>query len=99
MSGSEYAACALMAVGLWLCYQSRKRAFDRTNPCGRQQFRSFPRKGIALLIDAGLLFFGGATAMTGLIFLAFEHHESWGAFVLLPLFWLFFIGYIPGGRR
>ena len=99
MSTSEYVACALMAVGLWLSYRSRKRVFDRTNACGRQQFRSYRHKGIALAIDFVLLFAGGVTALCGLIFLAFEHSDSWGIFVLAPLVWFFVIGYIPGIRR
>lgn len=102
MAVSELFAGVLIVVGLWLCYRSRKRVFERTNPCGHQRFRSLAHKGVALIIDGAILFAGSVLALIGLVFLAIEHADSWGAFVLLPLLWLFIVGDLPfqkGSKR
>lgn len=96
---SEITAALIMLIGAWIFYRSRKRAFDRKNAFGREIFNSYSGKLMHKTIDISMALFGGFLTLTGLIYLAIEHQDSWGWIVLLPVAYLFLVGYIPGGRR
>ena len=98
MNTNDIFGALVTLIGAWLLYNSRKRVFDRRNAFGQQVFNSYRHKLTARLIDLILGFFATVVMLTGIIFLAMEHHESWGWIVLLPLAWLFVVGYFPSSR-
>jgi hypothetical protein len=91
-------ATLLSLIGAWLFYRSRKRVFDRRNEYGQEIFESYRKKLTARTIDLLLAFIAIVIMLTGTIFLALQHLESWGWIVLAPIAWLFIVGYIPGGK-
>ena len=95
----EVTAALIMLIGAWLFYRSRKRVFDRKNAFGREIFDSYSGKLAGKTIDILMALFGGFLMLTGIIYLAIEHQDSWGWIVLLPIAYLFLVGYIPGDRR
>jgi hypothetical protein len=99
MTNTDFIATLLSLIGAWLLYRSRKRVFDRKNAFGREMFDSYMGKLINRAMDVSLMFIAAFLMLTGAIFLAFEHQESWGWIVLAPITWLAVVGYIPSGRR
>ena len=99
MNSNEIVAVLITVLGTWLFYRSRKRAFDRRNAYGQEVFPSYGRKLVARLIDWSLVAVGFFLAFTGILYLAIEHQESWGWIVILPVAWLFVVGYVPTGKR
>jgi len=99
MNPSEIVAVLIIGLGTWLFYLSRKRAFDRRNAFGREVFSSYGGSLVARLIDWGLVAMAFVLGGTGILYLAFEHQNSWGWIVLLPVAWFFVVGYIPAGKR
>jgi hypothetical protein len=99
MTNTDLIATLLSLIGAWLFYRSRKRVFDRKNAYGQEVFGSYLGKLISRAMDVSLMFIAAFLMLTGAIFLAFEHQESWGWFVLAPIAWLAIVGYIPSGRR
>lgn len=99
MTNQDITDILITLIGAWLFYRSRKRVFDRRNAFGQEVFDSYRHKLTARLIDLILGFFATVVMLTGIIFLAIEHQNSWGWIVLLPLAWLFIVGYIPSTRQ
>lgn len=99
MNPDEIVAALIIALGAWLFYKSRKRAFDRRNAYGHEVFPSYGRKLVARLFDWSLVAFAFILAGMGILFLAFEHQASWGWIVLLPVAWFFVVGYFPPNQR
>ena len=99
MNPNEIVAALITVLGTWLFYLSRKRAFDRRNAYGQEMFSSYGGKLVARLLDWILLGIGFFLAFTGILYLAIEYRESWGWIVLLPVAWLFVVGYVPTGKR
>ena len=99
MSADDLVAGTLLIVGLGLYYVARRRVFNRRNEFGREVFASYSGKLIARAGDAVLLLLALVLGLTGVLFLAFEHPDSWFGIVLIPLGWLVFVGYVPFARR
>ena len=99
MTAYDITGIVLAVIGAWLFYHSRKRVFDRRNAFGQEVFDSYGGKLVAHLIDWTLLGIGFFLAFTGLLVLAFEHQDSWGWIVILPVAWLLIVGYVPLGKR
>ena len=99
MNFDDLMAGIMLVIGLWLYYVSRKRLFNRRNAFGQEVFPSYAGKLIARASDALLTLLALGLALAGVLFLAFEHPDSWFGLVLIPVGWLFFVGYIPFGRR
>jgi hypothetical protein len=66
---------------------------------GREVFGSYLGKLLTRSLDLSMMFIAAFLMLTGAIFLAFEHQESWGWIVLAPITWLAIVGYVPSGRR
>jgi len=98
MNTNDIFGALVTLIGAWLLYRSRKRIFDRRNAFGQEVFDSYRHKLTARLIDLILGFFATIVMLTGIIFLAMEHQQSWGLIVLAPLAWLLVVGYIPGRK-
>lgn len=96
---AEFFAALVILIGAWIFYRSRKRAYERKNAFGREIFDSYSGKLAGKTMDISMALFGGFLMLTGLIYLAIEHQDSWGWIVLLPVAYLFLVGYIPGDRR
>ena len=92
-------ATLVFLIGAWLLYRSRKRVFDRKNAFGREVFSSYRSKLIGRSVDLSMMFIASFMMLTGVIFLATQHQDSWGWIVLAPICWIAFVGYIPSGRR
>jgi hypothetical protein len=92
-------ATLLSLIGEWLLYRSRKRVFDRRNAYGQEVFDSYRGKLLTRSLDLSMMFIAPFLMLTSAIFLAFEHQDSCGWFVLAPVAWLAIVGYIPSGRR
>lgn len=83
--GADLIGAALLVIGALLGLKRRKRRFDRTNEFGVERFQSYGGKLRARFKD-GLL---GLTSIlllsSGILILAFQHQDSWGWIVLLPV--------------
>ena len=99
MALQDISAALLILIGLWLLYRSRKRVFGRRNAFGIEQFSSYRAKVVAKVVDFGLMFVAALLMLTGIIFLAVEHQQTWGWIVLVPLVLFLVVGYIPRHRR
>ncbi len=99
MNLDDLMAGMMLVIGLWLYYVGRRRAFDRRNASGQEVFPSYAGKLIARTGDAVLTLLAFGLSLTGVLFLAFAHPDSWFGIVLIPLGWMVFVGYIPFGRR
>ena len=83
--GVDLMGVALVAIGAALGLKKRKRKFDRTNEFGVERFRSYGGKLRSRFKDG---FFGFASISlfaAGVLLLAFEHQDSWGWIVVLPV--------------
>lgn len=99
MNPSELFAVLIIGLGTWLFYLSRKRVFDRRNAYGREVFSSYGSKLVTRLVDWSLVAMAFVLAGTGILYLAIAYKDSWGWIVLLPVAWLFVVGYVPVGKR
>ena len=99
MTNTDFIATLLSLIGAWLLYRSRKRVFDRKNAFGREEFDSYLGKLLTRSLDLSLMFIAAFLMLIGIVFLAFEHQESWGWIVLAPITWLAIVGYIPSSQR
>ena len=95
----DYIAALVSLIGSWLFYRSRKRVFDRKNAFGREVFSSYRSRLISRAVDLSMMFIAAVLMLTGVIFLATQYQDSWGWFVLAPICWVAFVGYLPSGRR
>lgn len=83
--GADTIDVVLLVLGMFLMLRFRRRQFDRTNAFGVQQFTSYWAKIGAVTKDALL---GGSSVLllcSGVLLLAFNHVDSWGWIVVLPL--------------
>ncbi len=83
--GSDMIGVVLLVLGVFLMLWFRKRRFDRTNAFGFQQFTNYWAKIGAVTKDVVL---GGSSVLllcSGVLLLAFNHVDSWGWIVVLPV--------------
>lgn len=83
--GVDLMGVALVAIGAALGLKKRKRKFDRTNEFGVERFRSYGGKLRSRLKDGFLGFTSISLFAAGVLVLAFEHQDSWGWIVVLPV--------------
>jgi hypothetical protein len=99
MNFDDLMAGMMLVIGLWLYYVGRRRSFNRRNASGQEVFPSYAGKLIARAGEAVLTLLALGLSLTGVLFLAFAHPDSWFGFALIPLGWIAFVGTIPFGRR
>ena len=83
--GVDLMGVALVAIGAALGLKKRKRKFDRTNEFGVERFRSYGGKSRSRFKDGVLGFASISLFAAGVLLLAFEHQDSWGWIVVLPV--------------
>ena len=83
--GVDLMGVALVAIGAALGLKKRKRKFDRTNEFGVERFRSYGGKLRSRFKDGFLGFASISLFAAGVLLLAFEHQDSWGWIVVLPV--------------
>lgn len=83
--GADLMGVVLVAIGAGLGLKRRKRKFDRTNEFGVERFRSYGGKLRSRFKDGFLGFTSIFVLAAGILILAFEHQDSWGWIVLLPV--------------
>lgn len=76
---------ALLGIGTCLTLWFRKRRFDRTNAFGVQRFSNFWSMIAARTKDLVLEGSSILLLCSGVIMLAFNHLDSWGWIVALPV--------------
>ena len=83
---SVYIGALLLGIGAWLTYWKRKRVVERSNEFGVERFPSYWRKLFSRSKDTLI----GASAFVllsaGAFLVAFHYQDTWGAFVLLPVY-------------
>ena len=83
--GTDLTGAALVAIGAGLWLKRRKRKFDRTNEFGVERFPSYGGKLRSRFKDGFLGFASVFGLAAGILILAFEHQDSWGWIVVLPV--------------
>jgi hypothetical protein len=83
--GADLIGVVFVALGALLGLKGRKRKFDRTNEFGVERFRSYGGKLRARFKDGFLGFTSLSLLASGIAILAFEHQNTWGWIVLLPI--------------
>jgi hypothetical protein len=83
--GADPMGVVLVAIGAGLWFKRRKRKFDRTNEFGVERFRSYGGKLRSRFKDGFLGFASISLFAAGVLLLAFEHQDSWGWIVVLPV--------------
>ena len=83
--GVDLMGVALVAIGAALGLKKRKRKFDRTNEFGVERFRSYGGKLRSRFKDGVFGFTSISLFAAGVLLLAFEHQDSWGWIVVLPV--------------
>lgn len=81
----DFIGIALLVAAGALVFWHRRRIFNRTNEYGVERFPSFGAKIRARIGDGMARSFALIFAASGVIVLAFEHQDTWGAIVLLPV--------------
>jgi multisubunit Na+/H+ antiporter MnhG subunit len=80
----KYLGIAFVVFGVVLGYKYRRRRFDRTNEFGIERFPSYWEKLAARTKDGTLWISSVSLTISGVLILASQYQDSWGAFVLLP---------------
>ena len=76
----------LLGLGAWLTYWKRKRAFNRTNEFGVERYPSYWRKLVSRSKDTLIGTSAFVLLSAGAFLVAFHYQDTWGAFVLLPVY-------------
>ena len=81
-----HVSALLLGISTWLTYWKRKRVVERSNEFGVERFPSYWRK----LVSRGKDTLIGTSAFVllsaGAFLVAFHYQDTWGAFVLLPVY-------------
>jgi hypothetical protein len=80
----KYLGIALVAFGVVLGYKYRRRRFDRTNEFGIERFSSYWEKLVARAKDGTIWISSVILTISGVLLLASQYQDSWGAFVIFP---------------
>jgi hypothetical protein len=85
-------ACLLIALGAWMAYRQKSRAYRRLNQLGVEVFASYGAKLRARALDSTRWLVVAALITTGVVLLAVQYESTWGELVLLPLYvWILFM--------
>ena len=82
----DFGGIFLLIIGVLLILWQRKRRFDRTNAFGTEQFPNYWKRLMAKTNDAAISGTAVVSLTAGLLILAFQHQDSWGWIVLLPVY-------------
>jgi hypothetical protein len=81
----DLAGGLLIALGIFIGYQARRRRFDRTNVYGVERSRTYWDGVKARAADMTLRYAAAASVSTGTVVLAWAHIDTWGGIIILPL--------------
>ena len=80
----KYLGIGCVVFGVVLGYKYLRRRFDRTNEFGIERFPSYWKKLTARTKDGALWISSVFLTISGLLMLASQYQDSWGAFVIFP---------------
>jgi hypothetical protein len=81
----DVTGAVLIALGILMGYQARRRLFDRSNVYGVERSATYWRRLKARTLDTALRTASLTTVAVGLVILAYVHLDTWGAFIIAPL--------------
>jgi hypothetical protein len=84
--GSDTLGVVLLGIGGLVIFRFKKKQFNRTNKYGVQQYSSYWVKLAALIKERLLAGIAVLSIGVGVTLLAFNHVESWGWIVVLPIY-------------
>ena len=84
--GSDTLGLVLLGIGGIVIFRLKKKRFNRTNHYGVQQYSSYWAKLAALIKEKLLTGAAVLSICSGITLLAFNHVESWGWIVVLPVY-------------
>ena len=84
--GSDTIGVVFLCLGSLVILRLRKKKFNRTNKYGVQQYSSYWVKLAALVKERLLAGIAVISIGAGITLLAFNHVESWGWLVVLPIY-------------
>jgi hypothetical protein len=84
--GSDTIGVVFLCLGSLVILRLRKNKFNRTNQYGAQQYSSYWMKLAALIKERLLAGIAVLSIGVGITLLAFNHVESWGWIVVLPVY-------------
>jgi hypothetical protein len=82
----------LLAAGVLMAVWKRKRKFERINHYGHEGFPSYWARLRARTYDELLLLLSLGLVGAGVLVLAYQHQDTWGWFVIMPvMLWVLFL--------
>lgn len=84
--GSDTLGVVLLGIGGLVIFRLKKKRFDRINNYGVQQYSGYWVKLAALIKERLVAGIAVLSIGAGITLLAFNHVESWGWLVVLPVY-------------